>query len=96
MFVCVCSQVQEHGDGRGVTGPMPAGLPQPSGGSAEGRLAEEAAQHHEKLAAAVVRAALRPALLLQRRGRNQTTGNTDAAWTQTQTKPSHWDYIYTM
>lgn len=83
--VCVCSQVQEHGDGRGVAGPMPAGLPQPPGGGAEGWLAEEAAQHHEELAAPLVCAALGPALLLQRRGRNQATGNTSATFAHTLT-----------
>lgn len=80
--VCVCSQVQEHGDGRGVAGLLQAGLPRPPGGGAEGWLAEEAAQHHEELAAPLVRAALRPALLLQRRGGNQTTGNTSAKLAQ--------------
>lgn len=72
--MCVCSQVQEHGDGWSLPGPMPPSLPQPPGGGAESRLAEEAAQHHEELAAPLVRAALGSALLLQRRGRNQTTG----------------------
>lgn len=62
--VCVCSQVQEHGDGRGVTGLMPAGLPEPPGRGIKSRLAKEAAQHHEELATPLVCAALRPALLL--------------------------------
>lgn len=73
--VCVCcSQVQEHGDGRGVTRLMPARLPKPPGGGAKSWLAEEAAQHHEELAAPLVCAALGPALLLQRRGGNQAPG----------------------
>lgn len=74
-LLCVCSQVEEHGDGRGVARTVPPRLPQPPGGGAEGWMAEETTQHHEELAATLVRAALRSSLLLQRRGRNQTAGN---------------------
>lgn len=80
---CLCSQVQEHGDGRGDAGLLPASLAQPPGGGAKSRLAQEAAQHHEKLATALVRAALRTARLLQGRRRNQTTGNCKARRTPT-------------
>ena len=57
--VCVLyflsSQVEKHGDGRGVAGHRPACFPQPPGGGAEGRLAEETEEHHEELAVALVR-----------------------------------------
>lgn len=79
--VCVISQVKEHGDERGVARIVPPSLPEPPRGGSEGGVAEEAAQHHEELAAALVRAALGPALLLQRRGRNQTAGNISATFT---------------
>lgn len=67
-LVCVClstcSQVQEHGDGGVDEGIESAILPGTPGEGSEGRLAEETAQHHEKLAAALVCAAHWPALLL--------------------------------
>jgi len=48
------STIQEHGAGR-VVSALPALLSSGAGESAEGRLAEEAAEYHEKLAATLVR-----------------------------------------
>lgn len=58
------SQVQEHGDGRGITWLMSAHLTKSPRGGAKGWLAEEAEEHHEELAATLVCASCWPTLLL--------------------------------
>lgn len=74
--VCVssCSKVQEHGAWR-VVSALPALLSSGSGESTEGRLAEEAAEYHEKLAAALVCPADWSSVFLQGPGWNQGTGD---------------------
>lgn len=60
------SSLQKSGDGGAESEPRAASLPPQAGPRAEGRLAEEAEEHHEELAAALVRAAWGSAFLLQR------------------------------
>lgn len=67
LFVYPCSPVQEHGSWRAVPA-LQALLASGAGEGAEGRLAEEAAEYHEKLAAALVRPEDRSSVLLQRPG----------------------------
>ena len=64
LCVCPCSTVQEHGARRVVSG-LQALLSSGPGESAEGRLAEEAAQYYEKLAAALVCPEDRSSVFLQ-------------------------------
>lgn len=63
MFVCV-STVQEHGAGRAVSA-LQALLSSGPGEASEGGLVEEAAEYHEKLAAALVCPESRCSLFLQ-------------------------------
>lgn len=62
--VCPCSALQEHGARRVVPG-LQALLSSGPGQGPEGRLAQETAEHHEKLAAALVRSEDRSSLFLQ-------------------------------
>lgn len=62
-----CSTIQEHGAWR-VVSTLQALLSSGPGETTEGRLAQEAAEHHEKLAAALVRSEDRGSVLLQRPG----------------------------
>lgn len=64
LFLCSCSTVQEHGARRVVSG-LQALLSSGSGESTEGRLAEETAEYHEKLAAAMVCPEDRSSVFLQ-------------------------------
>ena len=63
VFVCPSSPIQEHGSG-GAVSAVQALFSSGPGEGAEGRLAEETEEHHEELAAALVRAAARSPLLL--------------------------------
>ncbi len=74
MCVSSCSKVQEHGAWR-VVSALPALLSSGSGESTEGRLAEETAEYHEKLAAALVCPADWSSVFLQGPGWNQGTGD---------------------
>lgn len=58
------SPFQKPGDGGAESEPWKATLPTKAGPCAEGRLAEEAKEHHEELAAALVRAEWGPTFLL--------------------------------
>ena len=69
-----CSALQEHG-ARGAVPGVQALLASGSGESPEGGLAEEAAQYHEELAAALVHPQDWGSVLLQGPGWNQGTGD---------------------
>ena len=71
--VCLCSTLQEHGDG-GTVPDLQALFPSRSTEGTEGRLAEKAALHHEELAAALVRPEQPGTFLLQGPGRGQGSG----------------------
>lgn len=68
------SPLQKPGDGWAEPEPRAAVLPPKAGRRAEGRLAEEAEEHHEKLAAALVRAPWGSAFLLQGQRWDQAPG----------------------
>lgn len=70
----VSSSLQKPGDGGAESEPWAAALPPQAGPRAEGGLAEEAEEHHEELAAALVRAAWGSAFLLQGQRRDQASG----------------------
>lgn len=59
------SPLQKPGDGGAEPEPWAAAMPPQAGPHTEGGLAEEAEEHHEELAAALVRAAWGSAFLLQ-------------------------------
>lgn len=62
------SSLQEPGDGGTEPEPGEAPGPPQAGPHTQGRLAEEAEEHYEELAAAMVCATWESALLLQRQG----------------------------
>lgn len=72
--VSIYSTIQEYGAWRAVSG-LQALLSSGSGEGPEGRLAEKAAEYHEKLAAALVCPEDWSSVFLQGPGRNQSTGD---------------------